>query len=62
MRQLEKEYNYRHRHPQHAAGGPCLRLDWLFLAGRAGRVWVDDQIFANPAKKQTEDYITGRAG
>ena len=33
MRELKAGLQHRHRHPQHAAGGPRLGLDRLFLVG-----------------------------
>ena len=34
----------------------------FFLLGRADRIRQDRCIFKNPARKETEDYITGRFG
>ena len=57
----------RDRHPQHAAGGPGLRLTAFFLAdeGEPGRIvefGPTGEIFSAPNDPRTEDYIHGRFG
>ena len=61
-----------HRHAQHAAGRPRLRPDRVLhrppdetTGNRTGLLVEYDltsRIFANPADKRTEDYISGRFG
>ena len=36
--ELKAQAHHRHRHPQHAAGGPRLRLHGLHVPGRADRI------------------------
>ncbi len=60
----------RHRHPQHAAGGPGLRPHGVLQPGGRGRrstgrlieIGETAKIFTNPHEKSTEDYISGRFG
>ena len=62
MLDLQKELYHRHRHAQHAAGGPRVRRLRLHAAGRNGRVRADDISVYQAAKKLTEDYISGKYG
>jgi len=62
MRRLEKEYTIvivTHNMQQAARASDWTGFFWL---GELVEYGSTDQIFTNPAKKQTEDYITGRAG
>ena len=62
MRRLEKEYTIvivTHNMQQAARASDWTGFFWL---GELVEYGPTDQIFTNPAKKQTEDYITGRAG
>jgi len=62
MRRLEKEYTIvivTHNMQQAARASDWAGFFWL---GELVEYGPTDQIFTNPAKKQTEDYITGRAG
>jgi phosphate transport system ATP-binding protein len=62
MRHLEKEYTIvivTHNMQQAARASDWTGFFWL---GELVEYGPTDQIFTNPAKKQTEDYITGRAG
>lgn len=58
----------RHRHPQHAASARVSQKTGFFNIDGTGKpghlVEFDDteKIFANPAKKETEDYVSGRFG
>ena len=68
MRELARGVHNRHRHPQHAAGRPGLRLDRRDDDVRGPRRRDDrvrgrrSDVFTNPKEKRTEDYITGRFG
>ncbi len=55
--------HHRHRHAQHAAGRPRRRFH-RFLPSRdaSSSSTTPASIFKTPAKKETEDYITGRFG
>jgi len=62
MRRLEKEYTIvivTHNMQQAARASDWTGFFWL---GELVEYGPTDEIFTNPAKKQTEDYITGRAG
>ncbi len=62
MRRLEKEYTIvivTHNMQQAARASDWTGFFWL---GELVEYGPTDQIFTNPAKRQTEDYITGRAG
>jgi len=62
MRRLEKQYTIvvvTHNMQQAARASDWTGFFWL---GELVEYGPTDQIFTNPAKKQTEDYITGRAG
>ena len=62
MRRLEKEYTIvivTHNMQQAARASDWTGLFWL---GELVEYGPTDQIFTKPARKQTEDYITGRAG
>lgn len=62
MRRLEKDYTIvivTHNMQQAARASDWTGFFWL---GELVEYGPTDQIFTNPAKKQTEDYITGRAG
>lgn len=50
------------RDPQHAAGGTLLRSYGVYVLGELIEFSNTDDLFTKPAKKQTEDYITGRYG
>jgi phosphate transport system ATP-binding protein len=61
--ELKERLHDRHRDPQHAAGGPRLRLHRLPLHGRPDRVRSDrDGSSRTPREERTEAYITGRFG
>jgi phosphate transport system ATP-binding protein len=59
--------DHRHRHPQHAAGGPGVAAGGV-LPGRAGhaRGIVESgpttDMFFNPSDPRTADYVNGRFG
>jgi phosphate transport system ATP-binding protein len=62
MRRLEKEYTIvivTHNMQQAARASDWTGFFWL---GELVEYGPTDQIFTKPARKQTEDYITGRAG
>ncbi len=58
----EVQVHHRHRDPQHAAGGAGFGLHRVHVHGKLIEYGDTDTLFTNPAKKQTEDYITGRYG
>jgi len=62
MRRLEKEYTIvvvTHNMQQAARASDWTGFFWL---GELVEYGPTDQVFTNPARKRTEDYITGRAG
>ena len=66
--ELKTQLHDRDRHAQHAAGGARQRHDRLLQprgsrqAGRLVEMDATDKIFTTPAKKETEDYVSGRFG
>jgi phosphate transport system ATP-binding protein len=70
INELKSRLHDRHRHAQHAAGGPRLGPDRVLQpqghrpAGQAGRDrrHREDLHPTNPTEKATEDYISGRFG
>ena len=59
--ELRGELHHRHRHPQHAAGGPGLRLHRLPLRGRTGRV-RRDRADLHQARARSRPKTTSPAG
>jgi phosphate transport system ATP-binding protein len=59
---LKDQCTHGDRDPQHAAGGARGRFHRVLPAGRLIEYDKTDVIFKNPARKETEDYITGRFG
>jgi hypothetical protein len=55
----QREVLHRHRHPQHAAGGPGLRLHRLHVLKEFG---TTKQTFTTPKETDTENYISGPFG
>ena len=63
VEELKETVHGRHRHAQHAAGGPRRGLDDVHAERRGGRSpGRPSRIFTNPDDKRTEDYVTGRFG
>ena len=69
IHELQDRLHDRHRHPQHAAGGPGLgghrRSSTSPAAGKPGQLVEMNptkKIFSNPDEPATEAYISGRFG
>lgn len=60
--ELETGLHRGDRHPQHAAGCALFRPHGVYVPGELIEFSNTDDLFTKPAKKQTEDYITGRYG
>ncbi len=60
--ELKQRLHHRHRHPQHAAGGPLRRPGGVLLPGRAGRGGAGGADLHRAEAEATQEYITGRFG
>ena len=59
---IEKGLHHRHSDTQHATGDRISDYTAFFYIGELVEFDGTTKIFTNPARKQTEDYVTGRFG
>jgi phosphate transport system ATP-binding protein len=58
----QERVHHRHRHAQHAAGGAGVDFTAYMYLGKLIEYSPTRQLFMKPARRETEDYITGRFG
>jgi phosphate transport system ATP-binding protein len=61
-RRIESGLYDRHRHAQHAAGRPGVRVHRVLASRRSDRIRHDEQGVHTPNDHRTQDYIIGRFG